>query len=203
MPNHRLKPTYRPSAGTRLNRGVGHMNRAAKLGFVVSYTPRAGLSARQHSALLQAFIEEAIEANELIAGGGGARKMRFFISPSRAQLRPKQRAAVCRWLKAQPKVRVFSVGAITSSDEAFGHRSRRPLSCETHAMPHRILCPEHLPLRMQQPGRPQGCVLRGSRREAKHWGCDLPSTPNRLLSGTADNAEQCQRIRAHYETACQ
>ena len=53
------------------------------------------------------------------------------------------------------------------------------------------------------PGARKDASCAEAAAEAKHWGCDLPSTPNRLLSGTADNAEQCQRIRAHYETACQ
>jgi hypothetical protein len=80
--------------------------------FGVRYTLRPGLSEAERDAVLDRFIEQAVDANQLrCAGGGGSVAWEFQVmrvkrgSPTEAQ-----RAAVGAWLGAQPEIASYALG---------------------------------------------------------------------------------------------
>ncbi len=83
-----------------------------ELGFDVTYTSKPELTESDRDKLLDAFIEFAIEANELAAGGGGITSMDFFVasSKSRGSATEAHRQAVETWLNSRTDIDSFKVG---------------------------------------------------------------------------------------------
>ena len=82
-----------------------------ELGFEVMYRLPDGWSSEQSEKFLWEFLEEAVEPNDLAAGGGGGNPWNFFVvcSKDRSSATDEQREAVERWLSAKPEVTAFEV----------------------------------------------------------------------------------------------
>ena len=85
-----------------------------ELGFDVTYTSKAELTALERDKLLDAFVECAIEASELAAGGGGITTMNFFVASSkrRGSATEMHRQVVATWLSSRADVASFEVGVL-------------------------------------------------------------------------------------------
>ncbi len=81
-----------------------------ELGFEVTFECNAALA----EEVLGAFIDGAIEANGLAAGGGGADLQSFFVTSARRRCSANemQRAAVESWLTANSRVLKSAVGPL-------------------------------------------------------------------------------------------
>ncbi len=102
----------------RKKRRVGEYQ---EFGFDATYTPATGLSASDCNKLLDAFIEQAIEANGLACGGGGLKTMKFFVTrmKRRGSATEADRLIVQHWLQSRPDVASFNVGGLR--DAWHGH----------------------------------------------------------------------------------
>lgn len=104
----------------RKKRRVGEFQ---EIGFNVTYTPRTGLNNSDGDKLLDAFIEHAIEANNLAAGGGGfpTMPMTFFVTSAnrRGSATEADQKAVATWLESCTDIASFEVGALR--DAWYGH----------------------------------------------------------------------------------
>jgi uncharacterized protein len=80
--------------------------------FGVRYSLRPGLHAGAADDFLWLFLEQAIEANGLLCGGGGqGENWEFYVSlAGRGSPSEEQRAAVGAWLAQQAVVRAYAVG---------------------------------------------------------------------------------------------
>jgi uncharacterized protein YggL (DUF469 family) len=98
----------------RKKRRVGEFQ---EFGFDVTYTSSAELSASDRDRLLDAFIEQAIEANGLACGGGGFETMEFFVTrmKCRTSATETDRLVVQRWLESCLKVVSVKVGELRDS----------------------------------------------------------------------------------------
>ncbi len=84
-----------------------------ELGFEVSYRLARGVSAEEAESFLDLFLADAIEANNLSCGGGGQGERWSFCATAarRGSASPEQRAAVEKWLAAQPAVLSYELGS--------------------------------------------------------------------------------------------
>lgn len=84
----------------------------AEYGFVLSVTPSHPLGSVQRESFLDRFLEEAIERNDLLCGGGGGATMEFFVTASqrRVSVTEDQRRSVAAWLASADNVREYDVG---------------------------------------------------------------------------------------------
>ncbi len=99
----------------------------AEYGFDVAYQldPASGSAAAE--ALLDRFIEQAIEAHGLLCGGGGGPQAWdfFVVAQGRASATEDHRRAVQRWLDSQPEVIAPQVGPLQDAwHEHAPHTSR-------------------------------------------------------------------------------
>jgi uncharacterized protein YggL (DUF469 family) len=87
--------------------------------FKVSYRIMSDLSIGDRNAVIQAFITEAIEGNNLQFGGGGGGDWQSGIAePHSTNIATEaQRQAVEAWLQSQPRIVEFIVGPLRE-DEA-------------------------------------------------------------------------------------
>jgi uncharacterized protein YggL (DUF469 family) len=85
-----------------------------KLGFEVTYGLPDDWSAERREEFLWQFLERAIEANDLEAGGGGSNPSNFFVvsAPTRRSATNGQREAVKEWLSHQSAVTLAEVGPL-------------------------------------------------------------------------------------------
>ena len=85
-----------------------------ELGFEVGYHVPDDWSDIRREEFLWEFLEHAIEANGLEAGGGGGNPMNFFVvsAKSRGSATNGQREAVKRWLSHQSAVTLGEVGPL-------------------------------------------------------------------------------------------
>ena len=85
-----------------------------EMGFSVAYRINPGLSSLASESLLDKFILEAIEDNDLHCGGGGGPEEWDFIvgANGRKSASEANRQAVRVWLKAQPDISVVSIGPL-------------------------------------------------------------------------------------------
>lgn len=100
-----------------MNRRIRKKKRVGEfqeLGFEVSYRLPGDLSSEQCEEFLCRFIVEAVEANNLAAGGGGANPASFFVvsAKSRRSVTDEQREAVKRWLSHTSEVTTAEVGPL-------------------------------------------------------------------------------------------
>jgi uncharacterized protein YggL (DUF469 family) len=86
-----------------------------ELGFEVSFDMSPELTIEQRNALLDAFIMDAIEANDLACGGGGSdMNWEVFVvaEKPRASAAEAQRQAVQAWLEGQKAISNIKVGEL-------------------------------------------------------------------------------------------
>ena len=95
----------------RKKRRVGEFQ---EFGFDVTYTPTAECTEPNRDKLLDAFIEQAIEANGLQCGGGGVVTMEFFVTrvKRRSSATEADRLVVQQWLESRPDVVSFDIGGL-------------------------------------------------------------------------------------------
>ena len=95
----------------RKKRRVGEFQ---EFGFDATYTPATELSAYDCDKLLEAFIEQAIEANGLACGGGGFVRMEFFVTrmKRRRSATDADRRIVQNWLESRADVVSFNIGGL-------------------------------------------------------------------------------------------
>jgi uncharacterized protein YggL (DUF469 family) len=88
--------------------------------FPVRYRIESGLSTRDRNAVIEAFITEAIEGNDLQFGGGGAGDWQRGVAESHSTnaATEAQRRAVEAWLRSHPRVTKFAVGPLGDGAEA-------------------------------------------------------------------------------------
>jgi uncharacterized protein len=96
-----------------------------ELGFTARYQVRAGLAPAALDSLLDRFILEAIEANDLHCGGGGGPAEWDFLvcANGRRSATDADRQGVRTWLEEQPDISVVFVGQLQGAwhgdDDAF------------------------------------------------------------------------------------
>lgn len=85
----------------------------AEHGFLVAMTPTAPLGSSARETLLDRFIEEAIERNDLSCGGGGEDVWEFFVTATgrRASVTETQRRSVEAWLRSRPDVGAYTLSS--------------------------------------------------------------------------------------------
>lgn len=100
-----------------------HAGEFQELGFRVVYRPASGLSPEAREELLWAFLTAAIEANGLLAGGGGGEPADFFVASATrcGSATEEQRAAVRQWLAGETRIAWFDVGPLL--DAWYGHEA--------------------------------------------------------------------------------
>ena len=93
-----------------------------ELGFPVRLCCAPGLTNSDRNALLDSFIEEAIESSGLQFGGGGAGDTWegfAALNAPRGSASESHRQAVNAWLEQHPQVQEHTVGPLT--DANYGH----------------------------------------------------------------------------------
>lgn len=85
-----------------------------ELGFEVTYSLAQGASPEVRGSFLAGFLEEAIEANDLIASGGGGAPSEFFVvsAKRRGSATNEQRNVVSEWLGKNSSIVAFNVGPL-------------------------------------------------------------------------------------------
>jgi uncharacterized protein len=83
----------------------------AEYGLLVNVTPAASLASADREALLDQFIDEAIERNDLCCGGGGGPTWEFFVTSNarRASVSEPQRLSLEAWLTSNAAVEAFTL----------------------------------------------------------------------------------------------
>jgi len=79
--------------------------------FGVRFCLRDGVTQEAGEGFHWRFVEQAIEANDLMCGGGGGRPTsEFYVqAPHRRSPTEAQRAAVAHWLAQQPEVETYQL----------------------------------------------------------------------------------------------
>ena len=90
------------------------MGEYQELGFDVTYTPATAVSFTDRNKLLDAFIEQAIEANGLACGGGGLETMELFVTrlKRRGSATDADRHVLQQWLQSHVDVVAFHIGEL-------------------------------------------------------------------------------------------
>jgi uncharacterized protein len=93
-----------------------------ELGFEVTYRLVEESSPKQRLDLLFEFLEQAIEANGLMAGGGGGSPACLFVVSAKdhESVAGHQKDAIERWLAAKPQITEFSVGQLRDAWYGWG-----------------------------------------------------------------------------------
>ncbi|MDP9195027.1 MAG: YggL family protein [Acidobacteriota bacterium] len=83
-----------------------------EFGLLVAVTPAFPIGSPERDSLLDRFIGEAIERNDLSCGGGGGESWEFFVTANarRASVTEAQRRALEAWLHSG-----FDMGTFTLS----------------------------------------------------------------------------------------
>jgi len=95
-----------------------HVGEFQELGFELSFDIPGDLSGDDRNALLDDFITDAIEANDLQFGGGGsgATWSGFAVlDRQRGSTTEDQRQAVLKWLEDHPNVSNIMVGELVDA----------------------------------------------------------------------------------------
>lgn len=95
------------------------MEEASVLVFRVKYLITPGLPIQERNAVIEAFIAEAIEGNDLQFGGGGRGDWQEGVAEPHTldAATETQRQAVADWLSRQPWVLEFEVGPLGDGEE--------------------------------------------------------------------------------------
>lgn len=89
-------------------------------GFEISFRLKSDISVTAWESLIDRFLEEAIEGNGLLFGGGGdfGNWSGFAVAAeSRLSANDLQREAVRRWLEATPEVADVNVSPLHDANE--------------------------------------------------------------------------------------
>jgi uncharacterized protein YggL (DUF469 family) len=95
-----------------------HLGEFREFGFAVEFALDPGLSDDEAGAFLDRFIVHAVEADRMVAGGGGhGTRWNFFVSAAarRGSVDEAQRARVLDWLGRQPEVKERSAGPLVDA----------------------------------------------------------------------------------------
>lgn len=101
-----------------------------QMGFTVKYEPAPGLAESAREALLDRFLLQAIEANDLHCGGGGGLEgwWDFFVCANgRRSATDADRQRVRDWLDSQPDVANILVGQLQDAWHGDGDEHEEPL----------------------------------------------------------------------------
>jgi uncharacterized protein len=85
----------------------------AEFGLLVAVTPSIPFDSLEHDSLLDRFIEEAIERNDLSCGGGGGETWEFFVTANarRASVTETQKQSLDAWLRSTPGVGTYTLSS--------------------------------------------------------------------------------------------
>ena len=88
-----------------------HIGEFIQLGFEASFKCALGLAQPDREQLLFDFLENAIEGNDLLAGGGGDENMGLFIVSARKRgtVTDEERNRVREWLSKEKRIGAFEV----------------------------------------------------------------------------------------------
>jgi hypothetical protein len=90
-----------------------HKGEFQEMGFEIRFRMSNDLDEAAFDALIDAFIEQAIEANGLMFGGGGQREWKGFVTlERRGSATEEHRQLVQRWLENQPQILEHQVGPL-------------------------------------------------------------------------------------------
>ncbi|MSS71843.1 MAG: DUF469 family protein [Candidatus Latescibacteria bacterium] len=91
-----------------------HLGEFQELGFEVSFRVADDLSSDAFDRLVDIFIDQAIEGNGLVCGGGGRPPnwSVFVTIDGRGGVTEDHRRAVQQWLASQPEVREVQAGPL-------------------------------------------------------------------------------------------
>jgi uncharacterized protein len=95
-----------------------HLGEFQELGFKLSFHFSPDLPTDERNQLIENFIHEAIEANGLQFGGGGSQNSWdgfVTLDAKRGSATELHREKVGEWLKANPKILEYEVGALTDA----------------------------------------------------------------------------------------
>ena len=94
-----------------------HLGEYREFGFAVEFALDPGLSDDAAGGFLDRFIAQAIEADRMLAGGGGhGARWNFFVSSARrGSVEEAQRTRVLDWLGRQPEVKERSAGPLVDA----------------------------------------------------------------------------------------
>jgi len=95
-----------------------HVGEFQEFGFELSFDIPEGLSIDDRNAVLDEFITDAIEANDLQFGGGGGGSTwsgYAILDRPRGSTTEAQRQAVLKWLEENPKVSNVMVGELVDA----------------------------------------------------------------------------------------
>jgi uncharacterized protein YggL (DUF469 family) len=86
------------------------------MGFEVQFRVAADMSEAAFDAFIDAFLEQAIEANGLVFGGGGSREWKGFVTPGRrGSATDGHRQLVQRWLQSRSQIVGYQVGLLVDA----------------------------------------------------------------------------------------
>jgi uncharacterized protein YggL (DUF469 family) len=93
--------------------------------FPVRYLIESGLRPQDRNTVIEAFIAEAIESNDLVFGGGGSGNWQRGIAEpySKNDATEAQRQAVADWLRNHPRVVEFVVGPLGDGEDSESRES--------------------------------------------------------------------------------
>jgi uncharacterized protein len=85
----------------------------AEFGLLVAVTPTITFGSSEPDSLLDRFIEEAIERNDLSCGGGGGETWEFFVTAKarRASVTQARRQSLEAWLRSTPGVETYTLSS--------------------------------------------------------------------------------------------
>ncbi len=84
-----------------------------ELGFEVRFRMSSDLREAAFDALIDAFLEQAIEAHGLMFGGGGKSEWEGFVTlERRGSATEEHRQLVQRWFESQPHILEYQVGPL-------------------------------------------------------------------------------------------
>jgi len=88
-----------------------HIGEFIQLGFEASFKCASGLAQPDREQLLCDFLENAVEENDLLAGGGGDENMSLFIVSARkyGSATDEERKRVREWLSKEKRIEAFEV----------------------------------------------------------------------------------------------
>ena len=91
-----------------------HVGEFVQLGFEATFKCTSGLDEPGRFQLLYDFVEQAVEENELAAGGGGDESMSLFVMSDikNRSVTEEQRKQVREWLSKEERVKSFEVGQL-------------------------------------------------------------------------------------------
>jgi uncharacterized protein len=94
-----------------------HVGEFVQLGFEVSFKGTSTLSEQEQAGLLWDFVEQAIEGNDLEAGGGGSNEMCLYVTSAKRNrsATADQCEMVHKWLATDKRIASFEIGELTDA----------------------------------------------------------------------------------------